>query len=67
MVVLVEVIGVVDGDRARGGADGERRSPPPSPSVLPFVMDQVRLAVLVDTVTTAVLSRPTRRGSPRCR
>ena len=54
----VEVVGVVDGDRARGGADGERQLAVAVPSVLPAVMDQVRLSSspVVETVTTAALA-----------
>ena len=37
----VEVVGVVDGDRAGVGVDGEGRLLSPSPSVLPLVMDHV--------------------------
>ena len=53
----VEVVRVVDGDRARGGADGERQLPSSSPSVLPFVMDHVRpVSPVVETVTTESLA-----------
>ena len=53
----VEVVRVVDGDGAGGGADGERQVAVAVPSVLPAVIDQVRLSSspVVETVTTAAL------------
>ena len=54
----VEVVRVVDGDRAGAASMANGRLPSLSPSVLPAVMDQVRpsSSPVVETVTTAALS-----------